>query len=77
MTPNALLESLGLTSGKVVLQSLECRSADAVAKWTEEEVRQLTSLVSFAKLRFLDLEYAGPAVEAVVSHSLAESQEFA
>jgi hypothetical protein len=73
VTPNALLESLGLTSGKVVLQSLACRSA--ASTWSEEEVRELTSRVSFAKLRFLDLEYAGPAVEAVASHSLAESQK--
>jgi len=63
--PKTILTSLQHASGRVVLTSLECKGTGQV--WSEDEVRELTEVVSFAKLRLLDLEYEGPIVADVMS----------
>eukprot|EP00977_Amphora_coffeiformis_P011982 scaffold2934_cov176-Amphora_coffeaeformis.AAC.10 len=63
--PKAILTSLQQASGRVLLITLECKATGQV--WSEDEVRELTEVVSFAKLRLLDLEYEGPVVADVMS----------
>lgn len=65
--PAALVDSLRLANGRVSLQTLECKGS----AWSEDEMRELTKVLSFAKLRLLDLDYDGPAVEELATVSLA------
>ena len=66
VTPQALLDSFQRASAKVSLTSFKCTGTRK--KWSEDEVRELTEVVSFSKLRLLDLEYQGPLVAEFVAH---------
>ena len=69
--PKAILKSLQKATGRVCLTALECKGSNQ--SWTEDEVRSLIKVVSFAKMRLLDLEYHGPVVEEVACHLLSSS----
>jgi hypothetical protein len=60
VSPSSLLDSFRHADGRVSLTSLTCKGPNQT--WTETEVRELTEVVSFSRLRVLDLEYDGPEV---------------
>lgn len=66
VTPQALLDSFRRASARVHLTSLKCFGTKK--QWNEDEVRELAEVMSFTKLRLLDLEYEGPVVAEFVSH---------
>lgn len=65
VSAKAVLESFQQAAGRISLTSLECKGVKQA--WSENEVRELTEAVSFAKLRLLDLEYEGHVVDDVMS----------